>query len=242
MVAATHPTEIPRQTRHHHVVARELRTWLFAAIGSHPHIVATRAAPVEMTLAMPAKRSENQTVLAPALWALLANANLVFRAGESRFGHGNDGTIPSSTVAACTLIGDRRRGTTGEFPRILSSSHASRHASAAATSRASRSTPGTASSASCRRCLRMRGAARGPSQLRQRRTPAAGRAFQGTRKNVARRTFFGAGSIGARRRFGVNDAKKVTRQKHHFDCLFWAEVDCAMLAMRELRDSAGFAA
>ena len=87
------------------VAARELRTWLFAAIGSHPHIVATRAAPVEMTLAMPAKRSENQTVLAPALWALLANANLVFRAGESRFGHGNDGTIPSSTVAACTLIG-----------------------------------------------------------------------------------------------------------------------------------------
>src|SRR5262245_56796752 len=96
-----------------HVVGRELLTWFFAAIGSHPHIVATRAAPVEMTFAMPAKRSENQMVLAPAVWTLLANANLIFGAGESPFGHRNDGTIPSSTVAACTLIANRRRSIQG---------------------------------------------------------------------------------------------------------------------------------
>jgi hypothetical protein len=65
----------------------ELLTWLFAPIGSDPHIVATRAAPVEMTLAMPAKWSENDAVLASTMWALLANANLVVRARESPFGH-----------------------------------------------------------------------------------------------------------------------------------------------------------
>jgi hypothetical protein len=119
MGTVAHPREIPRRTQNAALVV-ELLARLFAAIGSYPHIVATRAAPIEMTVAMPAKRSENHTVLTPAMWALVADPNLVFRAGESPFGHRRDGTIPSSTVATCATNFEGCRGTTAEFPRILS--------------------------------------------------------------------------------------------------------------------------
>ena len=91
------------------VVTRELLTGFFAAIGSHPHVVATGAAPVEMTLAMPTKRKENHTVLVPTMRAFLANANLVFRAGESPFGHRNAATIASSAGFTCTTNCEKRR-------------------------------------------------------------------------------------------------------------------------------------
>ena len=63
-------------------VVVELLARLLAAIGSYPHIVATRAAPIEMRASMPPKRSENHTVLTPATWVLVADRNLVFRTGE----------------------------------------------------------------------------------------------------------------------------------------------------------------
>jgi hypothetical protein len=65
----------------------ELLAGLFAAIGSYPHIVATRAAPIEMRASMPPKRRENHAVLTPATRALVADRNLVFRTRESPFGH-----------------------------------------------------------------------------------------------------------------------------------------------------------
>jgi hypothetical protein len=100
-------------------VVVKLLARLFAAIGSYPHIVATRAAPVEMRASMPPKRSENHTVLTPATWALVADGNL-FRTVESPFGHRKDGTISISAAATCTTNCERRRGSTAEFPRILS--------------------------------------------------------------------------------------------------------------------------